>query len=153
MHNYSFLGLCGFSSGETKGSMAHFHFENVLRERTCKWNHLSCWPQALFPWDNRMATLLLKPLMLTLENGCPLNKPDRRHDYLKMTCCLLLLGQRQTWNKLQAGLQKACKPSFFLGLHGLSGFLGLKKLGLPDQSLAWLASNKSLPMFGLAWLA
>ena len=94
MHNYSFLGLCGFSSGETKGSMAHFHFENVLRERTCKWNHLSCWPQALFPWDNRMATLLLKPLMLTLENGCPLNKPDRRHDYLKMTCCLLL-GQRE----------------------------------------------------------
>ena len=90
MHTYSFLGLCGFSSGETKGSMAHFHFENVLRERTCKWNHLSCWPQALFPWDNRMATLLLKPLMLTLENGCPLNKPDRRHDYLKMTCCLLL---------------------------------------------------------------
>ena len=29
-------------------------------------------------------------------------------------------------------LGKACKPSF----HVLSGFLGLKKLGLPDQSLA-----------------
>ena len=47
----------------------YFHFENG--ERTCKWNHLSCWPQALFLWDNRMATLLLSwaclPLLFSLS--------------------------------------------------------------------------------------
>ena len=32
----------------------------------------------------------------------------------------------------------------------MPGFLGLKKLGLPDQSLAWLASKKACLYY--AWL-
>ena len=61
------------SIAPTTTYMVHyFHFENG--ERTCKWNHLSCWPQALFLWDNRMATLLLSwaclPLLFSLSQRC-----------------------------------------------------------------------------------